>query len=120
MNLPEPKSPATIDDFFQLELRVGTVLRAEPFPKARKPAYRLWIDFGPLGVKQSSAQVTVRYRPEDLVGRQVVAVVNFPPRQVADFRSEVLVLGAADKPADEGDIVLLSPDAYVPDGNRIH
>ena len=124
MNLPDPKSPASIDDFFQLDLRVGTVLRAEPFPKARKPAYKLWIDFGPLGVKQSSAQVTVRYRPEDLVGRQVVAVVNFPPRQVADFRSEVLVLGASDHPdgdaGGEGAIVLLSPDAYVPDGNRIH
>ncbi len=120
MDLPQPKSPASIDDFFQLDLRVGTVLRAEPFAKARKPAYKLWIDFGPLGVKQSSAQVTVRYRPEDLVGRQVVAVVNFPPRQVADFRSEVLVLGAADNAGNEGAIVLLSPDAYVPDGNRIH
>lgn len=120
MDLPEPLSPASIDHFFQLDLRVGTVLRAEAFPKARKPAYKLWIDFGPLGVRQSSAQVTARYRAEDLVGRQVVAVVNFPPRQVADFRSEVLVLGAADGADNGGAIVLLSPDAYVPDGNRIH
>lgn len=120
MKLPPPADQTTIDQFFQLELRVGTVLRAEVFAKARNPAYKLWIDFGPLGVKQSSAQVTVRYRPEDLVGRQVVAVVNFPPRQVADFRSEVLVLGAADGEGDAGDIVLLAPDAYVPDGNRIH
>lgn len=120
MELPQPAPAVGIDDFFRLDLRVGTVLRAESFTKARKPAYKLWIDFGPLGVKQSSAQITARYRPEDLVGRQVVAVVNFPPRQVADFRSEVLVLGAGDHPQDGGDIVLLSPDAYVPDGNRIH
>ena len=120
MDLPKALAQASIDDFFQLDLRVGTILRAEPFAKARKPAYKLWIDFGPMGVRQSSAQITVRYRPEDLAGRQVVAVVNFPPRKVADFVSEVLVLGAADQPGDQGDILLLAPDAYVPDGNRIH
>jgi tRNA-binding protein len=120
MEFPTISAPASLEDFLKLDLRVGTVVRAEPFAKARKPAFKLWIDFGPLGVRQSSAQITIRYRPEELVGRQVVAVVNFPPRQIADFRSEVLVLGAADQEGNAGDIVLLSPDAYVPDGNRIH
>ena len=120
MKLPPPAEQASIDLLFQLDMRVGTVIRAEVFAKARNPAYKLWIDFGAFGVKQSSAQITVRYRAEDLVGRQVVAIVNFPPRQVADFMSEVLVLGAADSECDAGNIVLLAPDAYVPDGNRIH
>lgn len=107
---------ATIDDFLKLELRVGTVLKAEPFPEARKPAIKLEIDFGPLGVKRSSAQITKRYSPDRLVGRQIVAVVNFPPRRIAGFESEVLVLGGV--PADE-DVVLLQPDQTVPNGTPI-
>ena len=107
---------ATIDDFLKLELRVGTVLKAEPFPEARKPAIKLEIDFGPLGVKRSSAQITKRYSPDRLVGRQIVAVVNFPPRRIAGFQSEVLVLGGV--PADE-DVVLLQPDQTVPNGTPI-
>ena len=117
MELPEALASVSVDEFFHLDIRVGTVLRAEPFPEARKPAYKLWIDFGALGVRQSSAQITQLYHPQDLVGRQVVAVVNFPPRKIAGFRSEVLVLGAA---TDAGHITLLAPDAYAPDGARIH
>ncbi|MBI2878544.1 MAG: tRNA-binding protein [Candidatus Rokubacteria bacterium] len=103
-------------DFEKLDIRVGRVVRAEPFPEARRPAYRLWIDFGPLGQKPSSARVTDRYRPEELVGRQVVCVVNFPPKQVGPFVSEVLVLGAYTK---DGEVVLLAPDAPVELGARI-
>jgi tRNA-binding protein len=117
MELPTPAQSVRIDDFFQVDIRVGTVLRAEVFAKARKPAYKLWIDFGDLGVRQSSAQITALYQPEDLPGRQVVAVVNCPPRMVAGFRSEVLLLGAA---TEAGHITLLAPDAYAPDGSRIH
>ena len=105
------------EDFEKVEMRVGRIERAEPFPRARKPAYRLWIDFGePLGVKKSSAQVTAYYTPENLVGRQVVAVTNFPPRQIADFMSEVLVLGV---PLD-GEVVLLEPEREVPPGGRVY
>lgn len=112
-----PASPlATIDDFARLDLRVGRVVSAEPFSGARKPAYRLEIDFGPLGVRRSSARITRRYAPEALVGRLVVAVVNFPPRQIANFFSEVLVLGACPEPDD---VVLLAPDAVVAPGTRI-
>lgn len=108
---------ATLDDFERIDMRVGTVVAAEPFPEARKPAIRLRIDFGPaLGVKRSSAQLTRRYTPEALVGRRVVAVVNFPPRRIAGFESEVLVLGGIPEP---GDVVLLGIDAAVPDGTRI-
>jgi tRNA-binding protein len=108
---------ATLDDFQRIDIRVGTVVSAEPFPEARKPSIKLAIDFGPeLGVKRSSAQITLHYTPKALVGRQVVAVVNFPPRRIAGFPSEVLVLGAC--PA-EGDVVLLGVDSPVPDGVRI-
>lgn len=109
---------ATIEDFERLDVRVGTIVSAEPFPKARKPAYRLTIDFGPeLGMKRSSAQITVHYAPEALVGRQVMAVVNFPPRRIAGFDSEVLTLGVPD---DQGEVVLLRPDLPVPNGGRMY
>jgi tRNA-binding protein len=106
------------DDFLAVDIRVGTVLRAEPFPEARKPAIKMWIDFGPeIGEKKTSAQVTVHYTPESLIGKQVMAVVNFPPRQIGPFMSEVLVLGCMD-PA--GGVVLIAPDQSVPNGGRMH
>jgi tRNA-binding protein len=107
----------TYEQFQMVEMRVGRIDRVEDFPEARRPAYKLWIDFGDFGVRRSSAQITVRYRPEELVGRLVVAVTNFPPNQIANFLSEVLVLGASDP---DGAIVLLHPDASVPLGARIH
>jgi tRNA-binding protein len=97
-------------------MRVGVVVDAEEFPQARRPAFKLTIDLGPLGVKRSSAQITAHYRPADLVGRHVVAVVNFPPKQIGPFVSEVLVLGAYD---DAGEVILLHPDRAVPPGSRI-
>jgi len=106
----------TWGDFEKVEIRVGRVIEAEDFPQARKPAYRLKIDFGELGVKRSSAQITKYYKREELVGRQVLAVVNFPPRQIANFFSEVLTLGVVQ---GEGDIVLIGPDREVPLGRRI-
>jgi len=113
---PGPLPQASIDDFARLDIRIGRIVRAEPFPAARVPAYRLEIDFGVLGVKRSSARITKRYAPEELIGRLVVAVVNFPPRQIATFMSEVLVLGAC--PASD-DVILLAPDTDVPPGTRI-
>lgn len=107
---------AAVDGFFAYDLRVGTVIGAHENAKARKPAYVLTIDFGPLGRKTASAQLTRRYRPGDLLGRQVVAVVNFPSRRVAGVLSEVLVLGGV---PEEGDVVLLAPAERVPDGTRI-
>ena len=108
----------TFDDFLKVDIRAGRVIRAEPFPEARKPAIKLWIDFGPeIGERKSSAQITDHYTPEALVGRTVMAVVNFPPRQIGPFMSEVLVLGAAD---DSGAICLIAPDPQVPAGARMH
>lgn len=104
------------EDFEKVEIRVGTVLSAEPFPDARGPAYKLTVDFGVQGVKQSSAQITRRYDPSELVGRQVLAVTNFPPKRIVGFKSEVLVLGAV--PA-KGDVILIRPDEEVPNGVRI-
>lgn len=116
MDSPRPAF-ATLDDFGRVDIRVGTVTDAQPFPEARKPTVKLWIDFGPeIGVKRSSAQITRHYRPEALVGRQVCAVVNFAPRQIGPFRSEVLTLGLPD-PA--GEVVLIRPDLPVPNGGRL-
>ena len=107
----------TYDDFQAVEIRVGTISRTEPYPEARKPAIKLWVDFGPeIGEKRSSAQITVHYVPEELIGRQVLAVVNFPPRQIGKFMSEVLVLGLPDA---RGEVVLIGPDHPVPNGGKM-
>lgn len=108
---------ATLQDFDRIDIRVGTITDAQPFPEARKPALKLWIDFGgEIGVKRSSAQIARHYRPDELVGRQVCAVVNFAPRQIGPFRSEVLTLGMPDP---EGAVVLVRPDRAVPNGGRL-
>ncbi|GJE17599.1 tRNA-binding protein [Methylobacterium marchantiae] len=110
-------APIGFDAFLAVDIRIGTVVSAEPFPEARKPAIKLTVDFGPvIGTRRSSAQITEHYRPEDLIGRQVAAVVNFPPRQIGKFLSEVLTLGFADA---NGAVVLFRPDHPVPDGSRL-
>ena len=111
-------SEIEFSDFLKVDIRVGTVVKAEPFPEARKPAIKLWVDFGDeIGEKKSSAQITKHYTIESLIGRQVMAVVNFPPRQIGPMKSEVLVLGVSDS---DGGIVLLGPDQNVPNGEQMH
>ncbi|MCK4867484.1 MAG: tRNA-binding protein [Alphaproteobacteria bacterium] len=108
----------TFDDFLKVDIRVGTVVRAEPYPEARQPAFKLWVDFGPeIGERKTSAQITRHYDLEGVVGKQVVAVTNFPPKQIGKFMSEVLVLGIPD---EDGEVVLLAPDKKVPDGGRMY
>jgi len=108
----------TFNDFLKVDIRVGSILKAETFPEARKPAYKLWIDFGPsIGTKKTSAQITDNYTLTELIGRQVLAVVNFPPRQIGPFMSEVLTLGVTD---NKGAVTLLGPDKQIPNGERMH
>ena len=108
----------SFDDFLKVDVRVGTVVRAEPYPEARKPAIKLWVDFGgELGERKTSAQITAHYTPEMLLGMQVMAVVNFPPRQIGKFMSEVLVLGFPDA---DGEVILARPDKDAPNGGRLH
>ncbi len=106
----------TYDYFEKVDIRVGKIIKVEDFPKARKPAYKLWLDFGELGVKKASAQITKLYRKDDLLGRLTIAVTNFPPRQIGDFMSEVLVLGVV---LDDDKVVLVQPDSEVPPGKRV-
>lgn len=108
---------ATFDDFMKLDIRTGVIVQAEDFPEARKPAYKLWVDFGAdFGIKKSSAQITVHYNLEELIGKRVLAVVNFPPRQIGPVKSEILVLGLPDA---DGEVVLITPDKDVPMGGRL-
>ena len=110
--------PITFDAFQAVDIRVGTVVRAEPFPEARRPAIKLWVDFGaPLGTRKTSAQITRHYTPDALVGRQVAAVVNFPPKQIGKFLSQILVLGFPDA---DGEVVLVHPNLTVPNGGRLY
>ena len=114
----DSKIEASFDEFLKIDIRVGRVVRAEPYPEARQLAHKLWVDFGgELGERRSSAQITENYAIEDLIGRQVLAVVNFPPKQIGRFISECLVLGLPDS---KGHVVLVSPDRHVPDGGRIY
>ncbi|MDB5076623.1 MAG: tRNA-binding protein [Chloroflexi bacterium] len=114
--VPDMRDVTSIDEFERSDVRVGKIIAVEAFPDARKPAYQLTLDFGPLGIRRSSAQITVLYTREELVGRQVIAVLNFPPRRIAGFMSEVLVLGVPDA---EGNVVLLEPERSVPLGGRM-
>lgn len=110
-------APIAYTDFAKIDIRVGTIVAVEPYPEARKPAYKLTVDFGgAIGQKRSSAQITAHYRPEALLGRQVAAVVNFPPKQIGKFMSEILVLGFPDA---EGEVVLIGPERAVPNGGRL-
>ncbi|MCV6823720.1 MULTISPECIES: tRNA-binding protein [Halocynthiibacter] len=107
----------SFDDFLKVDIRKGTVVKAEQFPEARKPAIKIWVDFGDeIGIKKSSAQITVHYNPDALIGKEVMAVVNFPPRQIGKFMSEILVLGVPD---EAGEVVLIGPDQTVPNGARL-
>jgi len=108
----------TIDAFLNVDIRVGQIVQAEPYPEARKPAYKIWVDFGDtIGIRKSSAQITQNYSLEELVGRQVIAVVNFPPRQIGKFMSEILILGVPD---ENNEVVLLKPERDVPLGGRMY
>lgn len=118
MDARAPSGPISFDDFMKVDIRVGTIVEAAPYPKARKPAIKLWVDFGPeLGIRKTSAQITRHYTVETLPGRQVLAVVNFPPRQIGKFMSEVLTLGVPDA---DGEVVLLQPGHGVPNGGRLY
>ena len=108
----------TFQDFLKVDIRMGTIISVQPFPQAKKPAYKLFIDFGPgIGLKNSSAQITVNYKPEDLLNKKIAAVVNFPPRQIGPFISEVLTVGFSD---DSGEVILFSPDRDLPNGSRLY
>ena len=111
-------TPLSFEDFLKVDIRAGTIIRAEPYPQARRPAYKIWLDFGSeIGERKTSAQLTGNYSCADLIGRQVAAVVNFPPRQIGKFMSEILVLGFPD---DDGEVVLIAPDLSVPVGGRLY
>lgn len=114
----DPSEPIEFGDFAKVDIRVGTIVRAEPYPEARKAAIKVWVDFGPeIGERKTSAQLTRHYTPESLPGRQVAAVINFPPKQIGKFMSEILVLGFPDA---EGEVVLVTPDQSIPNGGRLH
>ncbi len=116
MNYNIDMSEITYKDFLKIELRVGTIIKVEDFPEAIKPSYKLWIDFGELGIKKSSAQIKKFYKKEELIGKQVIAVYNLPPKRIANFSSECLILGVI---LEENEVVLIQPDRKVPNGKRI-